>query len=55
MMKKLSLMAGILGVLAFLMAAAIRGPAAGPPGGPGNPGRPENATSSFTIPRRWRP
>ena len=42
MMKKLSLMAGILGVLAFLMAppswAQQSGP--GPPGGPGNPGRP---------------
>ncbi len=45
MMKRLSLMAGILGVLAFL--------AAPPTGAQSRPPRRPRKRPSFTIPRRW--
>ena len=47
MMKKLSLMAGILGVLAFLTAPPTGAQPQAPPA-PAPRKRP-----SFTIPRRW--
>ena len=53
MLKKLNLMAGILGVLALLMSSPSWAQEQAPPG-PRQPRRPPKRPS-FTIPRRWRP